>query len=405
MSIQQQLNDEYRRTSAPTGVQAGAYDRFLRRRARYALAVAGTSVMLLLALVLGAVVVPRVLADRPQPVLNPPHPAQQGQVVRRLEYGYELTVPTGWRVAAQHRSGEVWLVPTAQPERSAVPAIIIGSTVLKPAQYPDNPNGDPGQRLDNQLGSGFTYRPIDGPYRSGRREDGRPFHLQGTVDSPSGQTYYLAWAYHCADGARCPLALRFRALTVTGFAEPGDRRAITATQAALRRVVETIRPVGNALPGGAASRPACQLDLTDDRRQPAAPSQGGDSPSAGVSVITNGTQDPGAAGFVLSFSAVDLAMCHLRASFTVELLEGGRPAAVQGNGIAVTVEGDLPEGDGQSPTLARAWLWRNWCGGHDVSLRLNGPGNRVIPAKEVQRPGCVDPGKPSTLESTAPPVR
>jgi hypothetical protein len=405
MSIERQLKEEYERTSAPAWAQAGAYDRFLRRRARYGLAVAATSVTLLLALVLGAVVGPRLLADRPQRVLSPPRPAQQGQVVRRPEYGYELTVPTGWRVAAQRRSGDLWLVPAAQPKRPAVPAIIIGSTVLKPAQYPNNPNGDPGQRLDNQLGGGFSYRPIDGPYRSGRRPDGRPFHLQGAVDSPSGQTYYLAWAYHCADDARCPLALRFRALTVVGFAEPGDRQAITVTQAALRRVVETIRPVGNALPGGTSSRPACQLDFQDDRRQPAARGQRGGGPYAGVSVITEGTQDPGAADFVVTFSSVDLAMCHLRARFTMELLEGGRPAAVQGNSVAVTVEGDLPEGDGQSPSLARAWLWRNWCASHDVSLRLKGLGDHVIPARQVQRPGCTDPGKPSTLEPTAPPVR
>lgn len=400
MSLEQQLKDDYERTSAPKGAQAGAYDRFLRRRVRYGLAVAGTSVTLLVALVLGAVVVPRMLADQRQPVLSPPGPAQRGQVVGRPEYGYELTVPAGWQVAAQHQSGEVGLVPAAQPKRPAVPAIIVGSTVLKPAQYPDNPNGDPGQRPDNQLGSGFTYRPIDGPYRSGRRADGRRFHLQGAVGSPSGQIYYLAWAYHCADGARCPLALRFRALTVTGFAEPGDQRAITATQAALRRVVETIRPVGNALPGGAASRPACQLD-PQDSRQPGALGQRGGGPQAGVSVLTEGTQDPGAADFVLTFSSTELAMCHLRTRLTVELLEGGRPAAVQGNGVAVTVEGDLPEGDGQSPSLARAWLWRNWCGGHDVSLRLKGLGDRVIPAKQVQRPGCVDPGKPSTLEPTS----
>jgi hypothetical protein len=403
MSLEQQLKDEYRRTSTPNRAQAGAYDRFLRRRVRYGLAVAGTGVTLLLALVLGAVLVPRMLADQRQPVLGPPPPAQQGQLVHRPEYGYQLTVPTGWQVAAPQRSGEVWLVPAAQPTHQATPAIIIGATVLRPAQYPGNPSGDPGQRLDNQLGSGFTYRPIDGPYRTERRADGRPFHLQGTVDSPSGQTYYLAWAYHCADAAHCPLALRFRALTVTGFAQPGDQRAITATQGALRRVVETIRPIGNALPGGASSRAACQLDLTDDRRQPAAPGRRGDGPPAGMSVLTEGTQDPGAADLVLTFSSTELAMCHLRTSFTLELLEGGRPAAVQGNGVRVTVEGDLPEGDGQSPTLAKAWLWRNWCGGHDVSLQLKGPGNRVIPAKQVQRPACTDPGKPSTLEPTSPP--
>jgi hypothetical protein len=41
-----------------------------------------------------------------------------------------------------------------------------------------------------------------------------------------GQTYYLAWPYHCATGVRCPPALRYRALAVTGGAQPGDGRGL-----------------------------------------------------------------------------------------------------------------------------------------------------------------------------------
>jgi hypothetical protein len=93
-------------------------------------------------------------------------------------------------------------------------------------------------------------------------------------------------------------------------------------------------------------------------------------------------------------------MCRVRASFTVELLEGGRLAALQGNGATATVEGDLPEGDGERPSFTRAWLWRNWCGSGNVSLRVGGPGGAVIPARTLQRPACADPGKPSTLEPT-----
>ena len=96
----------------------------------------------------------------------------------------------------------------------------------------------------------------------------------------------------------------------------------------------------------------------------------------------------------------------MRASFTVELLEGSRMAAVQGNGATATVEGNLPEGeDGESPTFARAWLWRNWCGSRDVSLRIGGPDGVVTPAKGLQRPGCADPSKPSTLAPTSLPIR
>jgi hypothetical protein len=133
---------------------------------------------------------------------------------------------------------------------------------------------------------------------------------------------YLAWPYHCADGVRCPLALRYRVLVVTGCAATGHSTR-----------------------------------------------------------------------------------CRLRARFTVELLEGGRLAAVQGNGATATVEGDLPEGDGEHPSFTRAWLWRNWCGSGNVSLRVGGPGGAVIPARTLQRPACADPGKPSTLEPTPLPIR
>jgi hypothetical protein len=187
-------------------------------------------------------------------------------------------------------------------------------------------------------------------------------------------------------------------LVVTGWAATGELAG--AHQATLRQVLDSLRPIGNALAGGAASRLDCRLDWYDQRRERLAPSQPGGAPPVGPSVMTEGTVNPGAADFVVTFSAGHSTRCRLRAQFPVELLEGGRLAAVQGNGATATVEGELPEGDGEHPSFTRAWLGRNWCGSGNVSLRVGGPGGAVIPARTLQRPACADPGKPSTLEPT-----
>jgi hypothetical protein len=129
-------------------------------------------------------------------------------------------------------------------------------------------------------------------------------------------------------------------------------------RAALRRIVDTVRPITSALPAGASSsRPACQLAPGHDPvRSPAsrfrrsAPDDR--HPLVGAGQMVEGTVG-GHADFFLVFATRELAMCHLQARFTVELLQGGRLAAVQGNGAVVTLDGDLPEGDGEFPTCPR----------------------------------------------------
>jgi hypothetical protein len=423
VSIERLLKEDYQRTRTPDPARTAAYDRFLRRRARYARRVLAATGLTVAAAVALAVTVPRVLADRDQVADRP-----KGQVVSRPEFGLELTVPPGWRVKGDGMGG-LWLepapgtpgaappglvpAPTTQPRtasvttrwmpRPALSRIWVEPTTLRPRAYPDYPDADRGHWQGSLDYTGFGWTPIDGAYRSGRRPDGRGFILQGSPRDPSGQRYYLAWPYHCADGVRCPLALRYRALALTGWAATAE--LARANAATLRRLVDTIRPIGNALPGGAASRPDCRLDWRDQRRERVAPNRPSSAQAVGASVMTEGTVDPHAADFIITISGGNQAMCHLRASFTVEFLEGGRLAAVQGNGATATVEGNLPEGDGETPTFTRAWLWRNWCGSRNVSLRIGGPGGVVIPAKTLQRPGCADPGKPSTLESTSLPIR
>jgi hypothetical protein len=135
----------------------------------------------------------------------------KGQVVSRPELGYELVVPSGWRVANDSVGG-LSLEPAAGSPGAAPPGLVpaptttprtatvttvwiprgplsrisVESTVLDPAAHPDNPNGDPSDRLLGSLGTGWT--PIDGPYRSGRRADGRGFVLQGSGTTSRGPT-------------------------------------------------------------------------------------------------------------------------------------------------------------------------------------------------------------------------
>jgi hypothetical protein len=428
MRPEEQLHDAYERAAGLAPVPPAAYDRFLRRRARYARRVAAAASLTLAAAVALAVAVPRVLADR-QDVAGLP----KGQMVSRPELGYELAVPPGWRANADGATGlrlepapgtpgaappGVVPVPTTLPRtgtattvwvpRPALSRIWVEPTVLRPGYYPDDPDSDHANWQGTLDGDRFGWAgmdgPADAPYRFGRRPDGRGFLLQGsTPNDPNGQHYYVAWPYYCPAGVRCPLVLRYRALTLWGWAATEELARTNA--AVLRRLVDTVRPAGHAVPGGAANHPDCRLEWRDQRQEWRNPGQPVGARTVVASVATERTGNPPAAGLVVTFSTQRPAMCRVRASFAVELLEGSRQAAVQGNGATVTVEGDLPEGDGESPTFTRAWLWRNWCGSRDVSLRLGGPDGVVIPAKTFHRPGCADPGRPSTLESTSLPIR
>jgi hypothetical protein len=136
-------------------------------------------------------------------------------------------------------------------------------------------------RASRQLNGG-SWGPA--PWEPGHRldPDRRPVPVGAAGGQqrvrPAGQPPRPRWAavlprvaYHCADGVRCPLALRDRVLVVTGWAATGELAG--ANQATLRQVLDSLRPIGNALAGGAASRPDCRLDWYDQRRERLAPSQ------------------------------------------------------------------------------------------------------------------------------------
>jgi hypothetical protein len=263
--------------------EAGAYERFLGRRRRGALAVAastGLAVGLVLALAVGgALVVRRGGGDQGQvagpaatstvtsatrqaprggPVETtlpapPPVPVSPTGVVPRERQGFELTLPEGWAVdqsttRSYHQFGQPWLVIspggrviTTKDQRR----MTIFTAVHEPRVYPGRATGDPPPLLPGQ-----SFGSLSGRRSSGRRADGRAFAVG---DQGSMLQYAIAWPYRCAAGSPCPEAARWRVLQID-IEGTGGQEGLKVRRVA-RRLVESIRPITNALAPTGASVP------------------------------------------------------------------------------------------------------------------------------------------------------
>jgi hypothetical protein len=191
--------------------EAGAYDRFMRSRRRYAwlaAASAGLAVALVLALVVGGVWAFRGLgggdavrpaAPAPTTAVAPPErpvettlpapttvPVSGAGVVRFRHQGFELTLPRGWQVDQEqtrryHEFGQPWLVITPGGRSVSSPdqrQITIHTAVTEPREYPGRPATGP-----HTIMPGQSLSTLSGRRSSGRRADGRAFTLgdQGGV--------------------------------------------------------------------------------------------------------------------------------------------------------------------------------------------------------------------------------
>jgi hypothetical protein len=263
--------------------EAGAYERFLRRRGRGALAVAastGLAVALVLALAVGGALVVRgngiggepagpaqpattsavtpTTAQASGPVETtlpapPPVPVSAGGVVRRERQGYELTLPKGWKVdqsttRSYAQFGQPWLV--ISPGGRVVSAndsrrMTIFTAVHEPREYPGRVAGDPRPLLPGQ-----SFSSLSGRRSSGRRADGRAFAVG---DQGAMVQYAIAWPYRCDAGSPCPEAARWRVLQVD-IEGTGGQEGLKVRRVA-RRLVESIRPITNALEPAGASVP------------------------------------------------------------------------------------------------------------------------------------------------------
>jgi hypothetical protein len=262
-------------------VEAGAYERFLRRRRRGALGVAastGLAVALVLALVVGgAVALRRGDADRARvaaparpattstvmptttqaarPVdttlpAPPPVPVSAAGVVRRERQGFELTLPRGWKVdqsttRGYAQFGQPWLVISPggrQQTATDSRRMTIFTAVAPPNEYPGKSVKGGGNF------GGQSFSTLSGARSSGRRPDGRAFMVgdQGGIVG-----YLIAWPYRCDLGSPCPEAAPWRVLRID--VEGTGRQEGLKVRRVARSLVESIRPITNALePAGAA---------------------------------------------------------------------------------------------------------------------------------------------------------
>jgi hypothetical protein len=225
--------------------EAGAYDRFLRHRrhrAWQAARSAGLAVALVLALAVGGA---WLVGGHHRDTVTGPVPTTG--MIRYPAQGFALTPPAGWQVDQEttqsyHQMQQKWLVlaPIRRDPQASM-RITVHSAVADPADYP----GRHGTSKDRQLlPETQGNSPLIGRRSSGRRADGRPF----VVGTQNGLvTYMLAWPYHCPGQAPCPPAARWRVLQLDA---EGEGAGWPEVQRVVRRLVETVQPITNALPGG-----------------------------------------------------------------------------------------------------------------------------------------------------------
>jgi hypothetical protein len=224
--------------------ETGAYDRFLRHRRRRAWRAAGSAglaVALVLALAGGGA---WLVGGRHRGSVT--GPATTG-MIRYPAQGFALTPPAGWQVDQEltpryHRMQQKWLVLTPiRRDPQARMQITVHSAVADPLDYPGRP-GTSKDRRRLPVDQGMS--PLVGRRSSGRRADGRPF----AVGTQNGLvTYMIAWPYHCPRQASCPRAARWRVLQLEA---EGEGAGWPEVQRVVRRLVETVVPITNALPGG-----------------------------------------------------------------------------------------------------------------------------------------------------------
>jgi hypothetical protein len=232
MNLDTELRELFGRTDdAPWPGEGTAYDRFLRRRARRGRTVVAAAGLAVVAVLAGAVLVPRL---RPSPVLPvAPTPTK----VRVDSQGFELRLPSGWRVERELMGTHALAAGEAFPATSiGVPRPAVVGLVLVPRS--DRPEGaritittDDNERLDDSLVRGGS-----------RRADGREYRFhRGSGPGEVGR-YAVMWPDWCHLAMSCQGSAWPRLLLVTGSA-PADHDQVRQV---MKRIVGALRPITNS---------------------------------------------------------------------------------------------------------------------------------------------------------------
>jgi hypothetical protein len=317
------------RVTATAPPEDGAFDRFLRHRARRSRRVAATTAACLsLALALAVVLVDPPW-DRDQaatPALGPAEPEhwRRGPLAAAVPLqGFEIAVPAGWEVNTTRQGVE--LRPISDTLRRELPTpILVDTFALDPADHPQSAklfqdHNDFAAGISGTLGEYHTR--TTGSFGGGR------WWLRTDGGAPGRRTtfWYTPWPYRCQGSELCPDVLALRTLRVS-LVGAGDRMWAQAMELA-PALLRTARPVTNAVPGQAyAPRPACADGVT------AMPS---------TSIGSYGGSS-GTVRIIWTFrTSSALIPCHFRRLLELSFLEGGQPVAVAGDRGRV-LEGNCP---------------------------------------------------------------
>ena len=218
---------------APWPGEPGAYDRFLRRRTRRGrMAAAATACLALAAVLAGAVLVPRL---RPSHVI----PAAPGPTKVRVESaGFELAVPSGWKVERELMGSRVLARGEALPGTSiGVPRTVVVGVVLVPRS--GRPEGAT-ITITTEDNEQLDYSAVQG---GSRRADGRDYTFRPGPNSSDVGRYTILWPHWCYPGMGCGQSAWPRLLLVTGSARSdGDQ-----VRQVMKRIVGALRPITNSV--------------------------------------------------------------------------------------------------------------------------------------------------------------
>jgi hypothetical protein len=217
---------------APWPGEHGAYDRFLRRRTRRGRIAAAGAALALVGVLAGAVLVPRLRPTEVVPV------APASTTVRAENSGFELTVPSGWKVERELK------VTLAQDPGGALPGTSIGAprpVVVGVVLVPRSGRPD-GARIT--ITTDDNAQLDDSAVRGGsRRADGREYKFHPGSGSGDVGRYAVLWPDWCRMGRGCGGSFWPRLLLVTGSARSdGDQ-----VRQVMKRIVGALRPITNSV--------------------------------------------------------------------------------------------------------------------------------------------------------------
>jgi hypothetical protein len=388
--IEDRLRETFDRVAGGGPAEAGAFDRFQRhRRAHRSRRLAGATALVLVAALVSAVAVPRLLPATPERRLHvtgaagPERWVRGPLIVTAPLQGFEVEVPADWEANATWKGIEL---RPASPELRPhlIGRVQLVTSVLEefnpaPKTWKDGTYEDSGD-----LPRAFTRRPEGRQSRGSFPGDRRWFRADLQEGRWRTTQWHIAWPYRCQPGVPCPALLGLRTLKVVYQTDGGVH-----VDGLAERLLRTARPIANAVRGQAhAPRPDCV-----DGRSMVLRREGGDSLDFPGSVRV-------AHFYWWARTTANLVPCTVRGPLGVVLLGGpGRRLDVEGNGLTVASVAELPEARTVPTEPGRMELqlkWFNWCGEGPTRMRwIGGPGQS--PPVPITAPRCIDRSKPSRL--------